>query len=303
MYGAMGGFRWMRSSNGTHGPSLDHTLNSEKGNFLSLVSNRAYSTAPARFFSPILRQSSATCQLRFWYSFNGGSFAQPGYLDVVLYMNGMKKATVAKFTLQTNVDGWLSQTVQVGRIANDFKMVFEGRKMQKYGGYLAIDDVTMFGCGLPPPANQTECARDELRCARGNCVPLARICDFVDDCGDLSDERLPKYRAYHMCNFEHSFCDWQNDFNQSVNWRRRFGPLSTIAQSGPSRDHTTGLNTGIYAALESNDKSAGRSRLVSGVYHAGFEECDFTFYSFVYGQDMGKLTVYLRRVNANGQGT
>ena len=65
-------------------------------------------------------------------------------------------------------------------------MVFQAQRTFSTLGDIAIDDISFNGCGLPPVL--PSCQPDEFRCARGSCVPMDRVCDFSDDCGDYSDE-------------------------------------------------------------------------------------------------------------------
>ena len=37
----------------------------------------------------------------------------------------------------------------------------------------------------------TRCGSDEFQCLQHMCIPKSKVCDTVDDCGDLSDERKP----------------------------------------------------------------------------------------------------------------
>ncbi|XP_067041502.1 suppressor of tumorigenicity 14 protein-like [Acropora muricata] len=38
------------------------------------------------------------------------------------------------------------------------------------------------------PATQPSCAPHRFQCSNGRCIPKKRVCDFLDDCGDSSDE-------------------------------------------------------------------------------------------------------------------
>ena len=58
-----------------------------------------------------------------------------------------------------------------------------------------IDDVTFENCALPEVTSDP-CQSDELLCRRGNCVKKSLQCDFVDDCGDYTDENLAVCGSY-----------------------------------------------------------------------------------------------------------
>jgi hypothetical protein len=78
-----------------------------------------------------------------------------------------------------------------GRVDTPFQIVFESVKPLNIG-FLGIDDISFEYCSLPalPTANETTCMASEYKCKRGNCVSIDRLCDFVDDCGDFTDELL-----------------------------------------------------------------------------------------------------------------
>ena len=38
-------------------------------------------------------------------------------------------------------------------------------------------------------ASTDECAKDELQCIDGNCVPPSKVCNFVNDCLHGTDEQ------------------------------------------------------------------------------------------------------------------
>lgn len=60
---------------------------------------------------------------------------------------------------------------------------------------VSIDDFSFDNCALPFVSNAT-CTANEIKCNRGNCVSKDRKCDFVDDCGDKTDETLPECNSY-----------------------------------------------------------------------------------------------------------
>jgi hypothetical protein len=165
---------------------------------------------------------------------------------------------------------------------------------------LSIDDVTLKNCALPPPISV--CQPGELKCLRGNCVSITRICDFVDDCGDLTDELQPVCSQYRKCDFDKSFCDWKNQPSQTLNWERITG-VSPIQKTGPERDHTTGFDTGSYLFLAPptsiQDYFKPSSLLSRNFIKSASQNCEFIFYYYMFGVNIGTLNVYVRISEGN----
>ena len=64
------------------------------------------------------------------------------------------------------------------------------------------------------------------------------MCDFADDCGDLSDETTSACLNYPgRCNFEKDLCIWTQDIGDDFDWTRGSGDTWSY-QTGPGRDHT-----------------------------------------------------------------
>ena len=81
---------------------------------------------------------------------------------------------------------WVQGLVPIGRHAAPFQIAFKAERSYNVFGDVAIDDIALTNCSLPP--TQDRCSRNQFRCTRGSCVDLGRQCDFTDDCGDNTDE-------------------------------------------------------------------------------------------------------------------
>lgn len=79
-------------------------------------------------------------------------------------------------------------------------MVIEGESPPYYTGHMIIDDISMTphcerssnqqlpgGDQVTTPA--PTCPLGKLDCANGNCYDPIQVCNFVDDCGDGTDEQ------------------------------------------------------------------------------------------------------------------
>ena len=79
------------------------------------------------------------------------------------------------------------------------QIVIEGQIVQEDGGYLAIDDLSMTpDCELSdnqklPGQDEIStpvpfCPPGQLPCDNGKCYTPEEVCNFLDDCGDGTDE-------------------------------------------------------------------------------------------------------------------
>jgi hypothetical protein len=68
-----------------------------------------------------------------------------------------------------------------------FQIIFRARRGVSYIGDVAVDDISFQDCSplLSPDRN---CTAEEFMCANKYCIPKDRLCDFVNDCADSSDE-------------------------------------------------------------------------------------------------------------------
>lgn len=67
------------------------------------------------------------------------------------------------------------------------------------------------------PTTQPSCAPHRFQCSNGRCIAKNQVCDFLDDCGDSSDELNCPCRngqltcANGNCVAAHWICDGEND--------------------------------------------------------------------------------------------
>jgi hypothetical protein len=89
---------------------------------------------------------------------------------------------------------------------------------------------------------------------------------LVNNCGPGANNDESNCGNAHMCDFEHSFCDWSQDRTDTFDWLRISGPTTTV-NTGPDRDHTTGLSSGWYAYIEASlpRRPGDKARLLSPV--------------------------------------
>ena len=114
--------------------------------------------------------------------------------------------------------------------------------------FIAVDDVSFSPeCRPDPharlPDHPPECDPDtEYTCDDGTCIPVEKMCDFVNDCPTGDDEET----CPSNCDLESGdMCLWTNDMDNDMDW--------TIAQTdAPPYDHTIGKKDGHFLHLKGN---------------------------------------------------
>lgn len=77
-----------------------------------------------------------------------------------------------------------------------------------------------------------------LSCNNHRCIKAKKTCDFVDDCGDYSDEDPNGVCAgYSGCNFDDNQCPFEMDASNDFDWQTNFGETPS-SNTGPMHDHT-----------------------------------------------------------------
>lgn len=194
--------------------------------------------------TPYLHDAAGTCRVVFYYHMYGYGI---GRLNVVLN-TGYRETLVWSMSYEQG-DVWKKGVIDLGRIPTEFRIAFKGRRGYSTNGDIAIDDVSFEDCDVPQP--QPSCSAGYFRCDSRACVLSSRICDFTDDCGDNSDENTTVCATYERCSFESGgICNWTHE-NADLRWTVYQDSTSSL-DTGPSRDHTTGLNSGYYMFVESS---------------------------------------------------
>lgn len=294
---SQGSFRWLRDSYGTPtnntGPQYDHTTGTSSGYYMYIDASRGKTDDLAGLQTPTLNHAAATCQFSFWYHMHGYGI---GTLSVSSAVGTIKTPIWQLSGDQGNQ--WKQAIVDIGRMSQPFSILVQASRSYSVVGDIAVDDFNFTNCALPRP--QSSCAANQYHCSNNACVDNNRLCDYTDDCGDNSDESPNLCSGTAQCDFSTSFCYWSQDNNDQFNWQRQSGSTGT-SNTGPSRDHTTGLATGYYVFIETSAPrvQGDAARLVSSVFQAtsAASTCQFTFYYNMFGETIGALNVYVRLQN------
>lgn len=77
------------------------------------------------------------------------------------------------------------------------QVVLRAKRGISYMGDIVIDDVAFVNCA-PPVMSHLPCHNNEFICANGHCINEDNLCDFIDHCGDGSDEN------HYICSKKHA---------------------------------------------------------------------------------------------------
>ncbi|KAK1172073.1 MAM and LDL-receptor class A domain-containing protein 1 [Acipenser oxyrinchus oxyrinchus] len=285
-----GPYQWQRGKGTTAdantGPTTDHTTLTSLGYYVYVDASFGSEGSYAVLRTPNLRQASATCQLIFWYHIYGSGI---GTLKVA-HLVGSRETRLWRIS-GSQGELWHRAVVPLGRLVQDFHIAFEATRTFSVLGDIAIDDITFENCALP--AYHIHCREGQFRCGRGSCVNTDRLCDFTDDCGDSTDERMCD--AYPgRCDFEAGLCDWVQ-LNDELSWTVGRGGIEPAVAFGPDRDHTTGMSTGYFLFIDTRypHQNGQHAKLGSPLLTSG-PECQLRFYYYMSGDSVGAIRVYLR---------
>ena len=145
-----GAFQWTRFRGATPdsntGPSRDHTTNSANGYYMYTDASNGTRNSQAYLTSPLLRSSSAACQLSFWYHMKGlavgtlSVYKQEGYRKTFLWN-----------TKRDHGDRWYQAIVPIGRMTAPFQMSITSVRSFSVLGDIAVDDIQFLHCAPPDP--------------------------------------------------------------------------------------------------------------------------------------------------------
>ncbi|XP_047444387.1 MAM and LDL-receptor class A domain-containing protein 2 isoform X2 [Mugil cephalus] len=285
---SVGQFQWVRGRNatGNTGPSVDNTLGTELGWYMAVDTDRGDQMSPAALQSPTMTQASATCTLHFYYNVYGEDAEELS----VLLKEGYRTTTL--WWLSGNHgDAWQHGEVTVGRIPQDFTILFEASRSFNKPGHVAIDDVTFANCTLPAP--QPWCPDGAFMCNNSACVDLSRVCDFSDDCGDWSDEN--NCGAVESCSFEQGLCSWADSDVDTPGgeWTHREGQ-EAWPNHGPPRDHTKNSAAGRYVIPGTHLTEEGQTSEILSKTLLPSLNCTVRFFYFSANDATGRLTARSR---------
>ncbi|KAM7390330.1 hypothetical protein PAMA_008482 [Pampus argenteus] len=272
-----------------HRPINDHTLGSREGWYMCADSSNGGYGHTADLQTPTISSTGPQCTLVFWYHMSGFTV---GSLQVLLMYGNVTHEVWSQTGNQGNK--WRRGEVFIG-ISNNLQVVFRTKRGISYMGDVVIDDVSFLDCSPPLPSDQP-CTPEQYACANGRCITQDNLCDFIDHCGDNSDEDPYICKGFSgRCSFEFDLCSWRQCRQDDFDWLIKAGSTPTVG-TGPSSDHTLRDPSGHYLYLESSfPQAAGDTACISGPSMSRrSSQCKMRFYFHMSGDGIGTLSVFMK---------
>ncbi|XP_077978883.1 MAM and LDL-receptor class A domain-containing protein 2-like [Glandiceps talaboti] len=277
-------------------PAIDHTTNSGDGHYLFADNSPGVYTDTAQIISPVIGETGPNCHLEFWYHMTG---TNAGTLEVMLAYDNV---TMTRLSISgSQIDEWVRGYVYIG-LGQGYQVIFQAIRGRGYQGDECIDDITFLDCEIPVITGEP-CSLTEFQCANQYCIDKSRLCNFVDDCMDMSDEDHCANLA-GRCDFEVDMCGWKNEKGDHFDWTLYSGKTHKRG-TGPLTDHTTRSGQGSYLVMMTsyNQAPGFRARVSSPTIKGSSTNCKFTMWYHIVGRDVGSLNILLRTSyldNTNG---
>ncbi|KAM6977638.1 MAM and LDL-receptor class A domain-containing protein 1 [Aplochiton taeniatus] len=269
-----------------HRPLIDHTLGSREGWYIYADSSNGGYGNTTDYQTPVISSTGPQCTLVFWYYMSGFTV---GSLQVLLKHGNDSYLVWSETGNQGEI--WRRGEVYLG-ISSNFQVVLRAKRGISYMGDVVVDDVTFQNCA-PPLTLEQPCGHEEYACSNGHCIPADNLCDFIDHCGDNSDEDPYICKGFiGRCSFEFDLCSWRQNWDDEFDWLIKAGSTRTIG-TGPSTDHTLRNLSGHYLYLESSfPQAAGDHASISGpLMSSRSKECKMRFYLHMSGVGIGAMAV------------
>uniref|UniRef100_A0A8C8RM21 MAM and LDL receptor class A domain containing 1 n=1 Tax=Pelusios castaneus TaxID=367368 RepID=A0A8C8RM21_9SAUR len=280
------------------GPMADHTLHEASGHYIFIKSS--FPQLPeqkARIFSPKISRRSKNCKILFYYHMYGVSIG-----SLIVYQVTASNQEKVLLNLTGNQGNFWQRKLLLLNVDEDFQITFEGRVGKGYRGDIALDDITFTKECLrspdflsaeptaPPPTGS--CSHGYWECQNGKCYRPEQSCDFVDDCGDNTDEN----ECGTSCTFEKGRCGWQNSLADNFDWVLG---VSSPQSLRPPRDHTLGNGIGAFLYLEATPVGlrGEKAHVKSSKWKESSTACMMSFWYYMSSKATGHIQVLIKTDN------
>ncbi|XP_051970443.1 MAM and LDL-receptor class A domain-containing protein 1-like isoform X1 [Xyrauchen texanus] len=271
-----------------HRPANDYTLGSPEGWYIFADSSDGGYGHPTDLSTPLIKITGPQCTLVFWYHMSGFTV---GTLQVFIRSGTVIHEVWSQSGNQGN--NWRRGEVFIG-FHHNIQVVLRAKRGISYMGDVVVDDVTFVDCAPPLTTNLT-CHNNEFICANGHCISEDNMCDFIDHCGDGSDENHYICKGFSgRCNFEFDLCSWRQRQDDDFDWLIKAGNMLTHG-TGPSTDHTLRNPSGHYLYLKGSfpQTTGDTAQIMGPLFSHGSKDCKMVFYLHMSGDGIGTLNVYM----------
>ncbi|CAN7938493.1 unnamed protein product, partial [Ixodes hexagonus] len=241
--------------------------------------------------APTIRNTNYLCSIRFWFNYAAANHTLGAELAMNVSGYRLTAWSLREMAPTPLQKVWKEAHVLIGRYSGNVQIYLSGYEWPMQLGYVAIDSIMYEECRLPKQ-KKDKCDNSEFRCGNGVCIDKLEVCNFVDQCGDGSDEM--NCGDHNLgCNFDTSFCGWEPlvPSGELRGFWQRTPPDMNLFQ-GPTRDHTTGHLEGSFLKLPAGTQK--QDALVAGPTFDSSARCGITFFYIIYGNTPCSLTLNVR---------
>ncbi|XP_072269512.1 MAM and LDL-receptor class A domain-containing protein 1 [Pyxicephalus adspersus] len=278
------------------GPVTDHSLQNPSGSYIFIESS--FPQLPgqaAKLSGPLVSKWSRNCKLIFYFHMYGEGI---GSLNV--YQVTVSRQAVQHLNLTGDQGNfWQRKELKLQELEEDFYVVFEGKVGKDPIGDIALDDIVLSNDCIPSsiPVSEPQktwpmkgfCPLGFLKCNNRKCYRPEEQCDFVDNCGDNTDEK----DCGTSCTFENGLCGWQNSMSDSFDWI-----LGNFSQTLKPHimDHTMGNEKGYFLSLETSlgGLRGEKAHIKSTKWKESGEDCTLSFWYYMSSKATGQIRVLIK---------